>query len=69
VGALVKPQAIRAADVLLLAPFMLWAGSELARRRPVAGALLALAGVLTAAYNGHNFARCASSAPPLGCDR
>lgn len=48
-----KSQAVRLADVLLLGPFMVWAGlnhpSELARLG------LVMAGVATVAYNGANY--------------
>ena len=51
-----KGQAIRIADVALLAPAMVAAGFAL-RRRPTLSTLMIAGGVLTAAYNARNYLR------------
>ena len=51
-----KSQRVRVADVVLIGPLMVWGGSKLAPRYPVAGGLLALFGVATVLYNAHNYA-------------
>jgi hypothetical protein len=47
-----KSQAVRALDVLVVGPFMLYASQRL---RGPAGPLMLLLGVLTIAYNGANY--------------
>jgi len=50
-----KAQSVRLMDVFVLGPFMVWAGSTLAKDRPVAGGVLAVSGALTVLYNGRNY--------------
>jgi hypothetical protein len=47
-----KSQTVRALDVLVVGPFMLYASQRL---RGPAGSLMLLLGVLTIAYNGANY--------------
>ena len=53
----VKAQGVRALDVLLIGPLMVWGGAKLTRAHPFAGGLLALFGVATVAYNARNYYR------------
>lgn len=47
-----KSQLVRLIDVVVLGPFMMWAGRELRPRW--AGDLMQVAGLLTIAYNARN---------------
>jgi len=51
----VKAQWVRAADVVLIGPLMVWGGVALGRRRRFAGALLVALGIGTVFYNGRNY--------------
>jgi len=50
-----KPQTVRLADVFVIGPTMVWGGSKLVRRYPLAGGALVVFGVLTVLYNGRNW--------------
>lgn len=56
-----KAQSVRLIDVFVLGPFMVWAGVRLKDRAnaPMAGYLLALAGVGTVVYNAENYVKIA----------
>lgn len=51
-----KTQAVRAGDVLLLGPFLIWAGAQARPLQPWARLALVLSGVGTIVYNGINLA-------------
>ena len=51
----IKAQSVRVADVLVVGPFMIWAGNELGRTKGLPGWLLLAMGVGTIVYNGNNW--------------
>lgn len=52
-----KAQWVRALDVILIGPLMVWGGVTLAARHRLAGGALVLFGVATVWYNGRNYLR------------
>lgn len=57
-----KSQSVRIADVVLIGPLMIWAGTEASKASKTelgrnAGSALAVMGIGTMAYNGVNYAR------------
>lgn len=50
-----KSQWVRAADVFVIGPVMVWGGTKLLRKHPVAGGALAAFGVLTVIFNARNW--------------
>ena len=50
-----KGQAIRLADVFVLGPFMVWFAWKAEEMGDLPRAALAIAGFLTAVYNGRNY--------------
>lgn len=50
-----KAQWIRLADVFAIGPLMVWGGWEWRKTRPWLGFTLALLGISTVVYNGHNY--------------
>jgi len=56
-----KSQSIRLIDVLVLGPFMIWAGYEVGKKKDFAGLAMAAAGVATIAYNWDNYKKVAAN--------
>jgi hypothetical protein len=50
-----KSQGVRLVDVLVLGPFMVWAGMQGRLRPDWANAALVVSGVATIFYNGRNY--------------
>lgn len=52
-----KTQQVRLFDVFLIGPVMVYAGVELAERRPVLAAFILGSGLATVAYNAQNYVK------------